>query len=129
MERSWERCTVVVEQRRSAPPRAREILAVLSPAVMAPLLPITALPLATEREPDTVTPSVGTYAMGLTGGGVCCAAAASAVRAQGSEKTAWNRRTVTSPESSARAVCRRSSVHFRGGTERPLSDIRGAAGP
>ena len=60
MERSLERCTVVVEQRRSVPPRARLMLAVLSPAVTVPLLPMTALPLATSRVPETETPSVPT---------------------------------------------------------------------
>src|SRR5271165_4171119 len=68
VDASFDRWTLVDAQRRSSPPRASWTWAVVSPAVMVPLLPMLALPFSTARDPESETPSVGTQAIGC-----CCA--------------------------------------------------------
>src|SRR5271165_6155785 len=68
VDASFDRWTLVDAHRRNSPPRASWTCAVVSPAVMVPLLPMLALPFSTERDPERDTPSVGTQAIGC-----CCA--------------------------------------------------------
>src|ERR1700689_2725220 len=60
---SVERWIFVEAHTLRLPPRVRVTWAVLSPAVMAPLLPMMARPFSTEMEPVSDTPSSETVAM------------------------------------------------------------------